>query len=127
MDGNTFEAQTKIPWYRTRIFWGVVYGLLFVWGIFFYFLAFHQGVNTLNEFVWYASFPLGSALFSLIGIKLLGTVGGNLSTLIYFVFMIYLGIKTFKSIQVQLRYPILFLLSFGAGTCTAILFLGSFA
>lgn len=116
-----------IPWYRTRLFWGVVFSLLLAWSISFYFFAFHESVTTLSEFFGFALLAVGGGFFGVWGYELFGILGGFIGDVFSVLLMGFLIYKIFYKARVHIRYPLTFLILFLMGTLTAVTLLGSFA
>lgn len=116
---NIFSKDPSIPWYHTRLFWGLVIGVLLAWGAFAYIASFYGTEELSFRTFTYFSFSFGGALFYLLGSSLFGKAGTVLATLFYFSLTSFLLYKTFYEERVPVCYPITFLVIFIIGMLTA--------
>ncbi|MEX0931845.1 MAG: hypothetical protein WDZ88_03795 [Candidatus Paceibacterota bacterium] len=122
---DELQLNTKIPWYRTRKFWAIIFGLLFAWGIFFYFFIGAPG-RSFGGIFYYLTSSLGGAIFGIIGNKIIPSDAGRmLDSLVYLLFAFFLTYKTFDKKAVQLFYPLLFTINFLVSAIVIILLLGA--
>ena len=116
------------PWYRTRIFWGIIYLLLLVFAISKFYLltsaASSFSILTSWQITIYAVFSSGGALFYLLGASLGKTIG-LLSSLLFYLITLFCVYKTFSEESVLIRYPILAILLFGTGIIASVLYTSS--
>lgn len=121
---NPFTKDPSIPWYRTRLFWGGVIGVLLAWGIVIYILFIYHPGDSLSRNFTYLSFSLGVFPIGLLLSKVLGEI---VSIYIYYFIMSSLLFMTFRKKKVVIVWPILFTIIFLLGHIFGILFLGSFS
>ena len=99
-----------IPFYRRRIFWGIVFSLFFIFStiIFFDFIDKNGGEYTRSFKQIFGSFSIayGSTIFTMYGFKI-NAIAGYVSSILYFSLITYLTYKTFHRAYVSLYYPIL--------------------
>lgn len=118
-----------IPWYKTRIFWGVVIGILVLVSFIFFYLLTNNvssfSVLSLKQIYTFFVFSTGGALFSQFGSMLFDEAGKLISTILFYLLILYSLYKTFNRRHVQLLYPILVLLLYVTGMITAALYSSS--
>ena len=106
---HSSTAPTTLPLYRTRLFWGIVFGVFFIFSsiLFINFLDTDGGSYTLTFDQVFDSFNLayGAMLFMLYGFKI-GDPYGYLGSITYFVLILFFVYKTFQKSQVILWYPV---------------------
>lgn len=121
------EHTLTVPWYRSRLFWGII--LL---------LQFFLNIMLLKAFGSYDT--IGNSLISLLTASgsgifwvILATLFNNfewtnlLSNLLYVVFLPTLLVLTFRKKHIQLVFPIILLVSMLITLITGILLLGSYS
>jgi len=113
------------PWYRTRWFWGVVFGLCLAWGLFFYFTTFPSAENFTELYKGILG-AFGSTLFALIGFSIFGEVGETVFVILYGLLVLFLVYKTFSRKIVNIVYPIILLALFIFGTFNALQIIAGF-
>ncbi|HEX9608657.1 MAG TPA: hypothetical protein VGA06_00390 [Candidatus Paceibacterota bacterium] len=116
--------SAPIPWYRTRLFWGVVIGALIAWGIGFYMLGILQTGDSFSVMARDLSIILGVLpLFTFLGKSFHNATP---LYLIYYLVMISLLYFTFHKKRVEILFPLVFLIIFLSGHVTGTLFLAFF-
>ncbi|GEM_PF-2874930 len=112
-----------IPWYRRRMFWGVIFGIFFLFSISLFFFLFktshasYSSVNIISGLIMAS----GGILFDAIISKSINNHTGGLVYIFVVVFLIY---KTFSATKVQLRYPIIFTVLYTSGLYVGAMLMG---
>lgn len=116
------SAFSKIPFLRTRLFWGVVMGIILISIIYFYFFKLHipLSIQNIKELLIYlpAGFIAGISIASLtiIDLFIYPTFTSIKFIILFFVYyssLILLLYKTFKYSKIKMRYPFLFIIILG--------------
>jgi hypothetical protein len=109
---NREVLTTSIPWFRTRLFWGVVIGALIAWGIgYFVFEVYSPTTSGYNNFI-NLSISLGALPLAIL---LTNVVHELLQILLYYIIMTVLAYMALRNERVKLLYSILFVILFVLG------------
>ncbi len=108
---TTIATGEKIPWYRGRLFWGIVLSPFFLFSLVIFFLE-HFPPSSLYDFFFrlcisLGGFPIITIIAGFLGFSQLGKIIGMFLFVSLFVSLI---VKTFKNIRVKIRYPIILIL-----------------
>jgi multidrug transporter EmrE-like cation transporter len=122
-DQNLLPAG--IPWYRTRLFWGVVCATVSIGILIFYFSNFYRPGHAVDQMLIGVAYAFGSTFFSLVGFNALGKAGGIITTLLYIGVLSTLAYKTFARVRVELVYPILLFVIFALTFLFNLIFLSA--
>jgi hypothetical protein len=113
---NREVLTTSIPWYRTRLFWGVTIAILIlmVSGYYSFFLH-NPSASFYNSFV-NLSIALGMFAVSVPLIFLELSIHGTAQVLLYYLIMLSLLYMTFRKTRVAILYPTIFVVLFVLGS-----------
>ncbi|MEZ4200527.1 MAG: hypothetical protein R3B69_02980 [Candidatus Paceibacterota bacterium] len=103
--------NSSLPFYRTRWFWGIFVGLCFFLSTLLYMTTFVRAPDTINSF----ALAYGSGLFSAVGLKLFGSFGKTIFSILYLVLVGFLIFKTFTAQRVNFIFPVLFFILYLSG------------
>ena len=124
---SDIDSSDKLPFYKTRKFWLIVYGLMFLFSTVIFLMSLDKNSGSfsfsIGQIIDKIMIAYGATFFMIISFKLIGSTGYFVGILIYFLFMLFLLKKTIQRHKVKLIYPLLFTTLYLQGIITSIQFM----